>query len=179
MISRSSAILIVIDIQGSLFKAMQDKENLLVNATKIIKGAKIFNLPIIVTEQIPEKLGQTIPDLTQELDGIERIGKESFSCWGNNRFREKLESLGRRKIIIIGIESHICVYQTAVDLIDNGFSVHVVADAVSSRTKENSDIGLAAMKSAGARLTSTEMVLFELLRKASDAGFKDIQKIVK
>jgi nicotinamidase-related amidase len=179
MISRSSAVLIVIDIQDRLFQAMQDKENLFVNAAKMIKGAKIFNLPIIVTEQIPEKLGQTIPELTPELDGIERIAKESFSCWGNNRFQEKLESLGRRKVIIIGIESHVCVYQTVVDLIDNGFSVHVVADAVSSRTKENSDIGLAAMKSAGACLTGTEMVLFELLQKASDAGFKDIQKIVK
>lgn len=179
MISRSSAALIVIDIQDKLFQAMHDKENLFVNAAKTIKGAKVFDLPIIVTEQIPEKLGQTIPDISRELGDIECIAKESFSCWENNRFQEKLKSLNHRNIIIIGIESHICVYQTSIDLIDNGFSVHIVADAVSSRTKENSDIGLAAMRNAGAYVTSTEMVLFEILRSAGNAGFKDIQKIVK
>ena len=179
MISRSAAVLIVIDIQGNLFQAMQDKENLLVNAVKVIRGAKIFNLPIIVTEQIPEKLGQTIPALARELNGVESIGKEIFSCWGNNHFRGKLESLSRREAIILGIESHVCVYQTAIDLIDNGYGVHVVADAVSSRTRENSDIGLTVMKSAGAQLTCAEMVLFELLRSAGDDKFKEIFKIVK
>jgi nicotinamidase-related amidase len=179
MISRSAAVLIVIDIQGSLFQAMQGKENLLVNASKVIKGAKTFNLPIIVTEQIPKKLGHTISALTSELNDIRPIGKESFSCWGNSDFREKLEFFGRRGAIILGIESHVCVYQTAVDLIDNGYSVHVVADAVSSRTKENSDIGLTAMKNAGAHLTSAEMILFELLRSADDAKFKEVYKIVK
>lgn len=179
MISRSAAVLIIIDIQGNLFQVMQDKGNLLGNAVKVIKGAKIFNLPIIVTEQIPEKLGQTIPALAQELSGSETIGKESFSCWGNNKFQEKLEAFSRREAIIMGIESHVCVYQTAIDLIDNGYNVHVVADAVSSRTKENSAIGIGAMKSAGTHITSTEMVLFELLRSAGDAKFKDIYKIVK
>jgi len=179
MINRSAAVLIVVDIQGNLFQAMQDKENLLANTAKVIKGAKIFNLPIIVTEQIPEKLGQTIPAIAQELTGVETIDKESFSCWGNNKFQEKLKSISRRKAIIMGIECHVCVYQTVIDLIDNGYSVHVVADAVSSRTKENRDIGLAAMKNAGAHLTSTEMVLFELLHSAGDAKFKEIYKIVK
>lgn len=179
MLSRSSAILIVIDFQNNLFKAMQDKENLLLNAAKMIKGAKIFSLPIIVTEQIPEKLGQTIPELAAELNGIERISKETFSSWENNKFREKLESISHRQVIIMGIESHICVYQTAVDLIGNGYEVHVVADAVSSRTRSNSDIGIAAMKSAGVHVTSTEMVIFEFLRSAGDSMFRDIQKIVK
>ncbi|MGV8058718.1 MAG: hydrolase [Smithellaceae bacterium] len=179
MISRSSAALLVIDIQGSLYQAMQDKENLLINAVKVIKGARVFNLPIIVTEQIPEKLGQTVSAIDQELNGIETIGKESFSCWENDIFREKLESFSRREVIIMGIESHVCVYQTSVDLITNGYSVHVVADAVSSRKKENSDIGLNAMKSAGAHLTCAEMILFELLRSAGDAKFKEIHKIVK
>ncbi len=179
MISRSSAALVVIDYQDKLFQAMHDKENLLVNAVKVIRGAKVFDLPLIVTEQIPEKLGQTIPDVIGELGSVERIPKESFSCWGNDRFQEQVKLLNRRDIIIIGIESHICVYQTAVDLLDNGYNVHIVADAVSSRTKENSDLGLAAIKSAGACITSTEMALFEILRSAGNAGFKDIQKIVK
>lgn len=179
MINRSAAALIVIDIQGNLFQAMQDKENLLVNAIKVIKGAKVFTLPTIATEQIPEKLGKTIPALARELSGTGIIGKESFSCWRDDKFQEELKSLNRREAIIMGIECHVCVYQTAVDLIDNGYRVHIVADAVSSRTKENRDIGLAAMKSAGAHLTSAEMVLFELLHSAGDAKFKDIYKIVK
>jgi nicotinamidase-related amidase len=179
MISRDEVVLVVIDIQTKLFQSMQEKENLLDSALKTIKGAKVFNLPIIVTEQIPEKLAQTVPELARELEGIERISKESFSSWGKSKFREKLESVGRRKAVICGIESHICVYQTAVDLIANGYEVHVIADAVSSRTRENREVGLAAMKSAGVHLTSAEMFLFEIMRTAEDAGFRDIQKIVK
>jgi len=179
MISRSAAVLVVVDIQGNLFGAMQNKENLLANTIKVVKGAGIFNLPMIVTEQIPEKLGRTTPSLARELGDTEILGKESFSCWGNDKFREKMESFSRRKVILLGVECHVCVYQTALDLIDNGYSVHVVADAVSSRTKENCKTGLAAMKRAGAFLTSTEMVLFELLRTASDAKFKEIYRIVK
>jgi nicotinamidase-related amidase len=179
MISRDSTILIVIDFQDKLFQVMQDKENLLANAAKVIKGAKVFDMPIIVTEQSPEKLGPTLPALSRELNGSATIGKENFSSWKDNKFREKLESINCRSAVIMGIECHVCVYQTAVDLIDNGYSVHVIADAVSSRSKENKDIGLAAMKSAGAHLTSTEMVLFELVRSAGDAKFKDIHKIVK
>jgi isochorismate hydrolase len=179
MLNRDSAVLIVIDIQGSLFQAMQDKENLLAQAIKVIKGSNVFNLPIIVTEQTPAKLGQTVLQITQELTGSEIISKETFSCWGNNHFREKLATFSRREVIVMGIEGHVCVYQTVIDLMENGYIVHVVADAVSSRTKENSTIGLAAMKSAGAHLTSAEMVLFELLRSAGDANFKEIYKIVK
>ena len=179
MLSRESAVLIVIDIQGNLFEAMQGKEKLLANALKVIKGAKIFNLPIIATEQIPQKLGQTIPILAQELAGSATISKESFSCWGNSQFKEKIESFGRKVIIILGIECHVCVYQTASDLIHNGYDVYVVADAVSSRTEENSDIGIEAMKESGAHITSTEMLLFELLGSAGDARFKAIYKLVK
>lgn len=179
MINLDEAVLIVIDIQDKLFQAMHNKEDLLANAAKTIKGAKVFNLPIVVTEQIPEKLGETIPEIAGELEGIERISKSSFSSWGESRFRDKLKSVNHRKAVILGIESHICVYQTAVDLINNGYEVHIVADAVSSRTKESSDIGLAAMRSAGANVTNTEMFLFEILGSAKNAGFKDIQKIVK
>jgi nicotinamidase-related amidase len=179
MIAPESALLVVIDIQGNLLQVMQDKENLLANAVKITKGAQALNLPLLATEQSPEKLGPTVLPVLQEFAGVEPIGKESFSGWQNDRFRERLAALNRRDAIIIGIECHVCVYQTAIDLIENGYRVHVVSDAVSSRTAENCRTGLAAMKSAGANLTSTEMVLFELLRTAGDARFKAIHKIVK
>jgi len=179
MLSRTAAVLVIIDIQGNLAQAMNDRENIFANTVKLIKGFKVLNLPILVTEQIPEKLGQTIPQIAAELGGIKPIAKETFSCWADVHFREQLEALSRKHIVLLGIESHVCVYQTALDLISNGYNVHLVADAVSSCTKENRDIGLNAMKSAGAHLTSTEMVLFELLRTAVDPKAKDIFKIVK
>jgi nicotinamidase-related amidase len=179
MISRSAAVLVIIDIQGNLAQAMFDKENLFANSVKLIKGFKALSLPVIVTEQLPQKLGQTLPQIAAELDDIKPIAKESFSCWDEKNFKEKLEGLNRRDVVLLGIETHVCVYQTALNLISNGYNVHLVADAVSSRTTENRQIGIDAMKSAGAKITSTEMVLFELLRTAADPKAKDFFKIVK
>ena len=179
MISRTNAALIIIDIQGNLAQAMHDKENLFTNNIRLIQGFKVLNLPIIFTEQIPQKLGLTIPVISQELNGIVPIAKEAFSCWDDRNFKEQLEGLNRRQVVITGIECHVCVYQTALDLMSNGYTVHLVTDAVSSRTSENRKVGIDAIKSAGAHLTSTEMVLFELLRTAADPKFKDIFKIVK
>jgi nicotinamidase-related amidase len=179
MLSRTDTILIIIDIQGNLAQAMHEKENLFANNVKLIQGFKAFNLPIIFTEQIPQKLGLTIPLISKELSGIVPIAKETFSCCDDRNFKEHLEGLNRRHVIVAGIECHVCVYQTALDLISNGYTVHLVTDAVSSRTPENRQVGIDAIKSAGAHLTSTEMVLFELLRTAADPKFKDIFKIVK
>jgi len=179
MISRNAAVLVIIDIQGNLAQAMFDKENIFANAIKLIKGFKALNLPIIVTEQIPEKLGKTLPQIADEIEGFNPIAKESFSCWGENNFKERLESLSRRHVVLLGIETHVCVYQTALDLLCEGYNVHLVADAVSSRTPENRQIGIDAMKSTGAHITSTEMVLFELLRTAADPKAKEFFKIVK
>jgi len=179
MISRTDAVLVIIDIQGNLAQAMLDKENLFSNAVKLIKGFNVLNLPVIITEQIPQKLGRTLPQIAAELDGVKPIAKESFSCWEENNFKEQLKALRRRDVVLLGIETHVCVYQTAVDLISNGYNVHLVADAVSSRTPENRRIGIEAMKSAGAKITSTEMVLFEMLRTAADPKAKEFFKIVK
>lgn len=179
MISRTAAVLVIVDIQGNLAQVMFDKENLFADTVRLIKGFRALNLPIIVTEQIPAKLGNTLPQIADEIDGFNPIAKESFSCWDENNFREKLETFSRRHVVLSGIETHVCVYQTALDLIDNGYNVYLVADAVSSRTPENRQIGIEAMKKAGAHVTSTEMVLFELLRTAADPKAKDFFKIVK
>ena len=174
MLSRAAAVLVIIDIQGNLAQAMFDKDNLFANTIKLKKGFKTLTLPIIATEQTSEKLGKTLDIIAAQLAGIEPIVKESFSCWPNAQFHEQLEALSRRHVVMTGIESHVCVYQTALDLLANGYSVHLVADAVSSRTPENRQIGIDAMKSAGAQIASTEMVLFELLRTAADQKAKDI-----
>jgi nicotinamidase-related amidase len=179
VLSRTAAVLILIDFQGKLAQAMVDKENLFANNIKLIQGFRALNLPIMVTEQMPEKLGPTIPQLLQELGGVKPIAKETFSCWADASFHDHLESLTRRHVVLTGIECHVCVYQTALDLMSNGYTVHLVTDAVSSRTPENREVGIQAIKSAGAQITSAEMVLFELLRSAADPKAKDIFKIVK
>lgn len=180
MLTIDNTALIVIDVQGKLAQLMFQKEELFANLEKIIKGAQVLELPIIWTEQVPEKLGPTTPEIAELLlDSVQPISKASFSCWGVQPFKTALEQLNRRQILVAGIETHICVYQTTLDLLAQGYEVHLVADAVSSRTAANRQIGLNRIKEAGATLTSTEMALFELLRVAEGDKFKQIAKIVK
>ncbi|NLA41870.1 MAG: hydrolase [Smithella sp.] len=179
MLSRTAAVLILIDFQGKLAQSMHNKEDLFANTVKLIRGFRALGLPLLITEQTPEKLGTTIPLLALELTDAKPIAKETFSCWANPLFHDQLESLARRQVVLAGIESHVCVYQTALDLMQNGYTVHLVADAVSSRAPENRKIGIKAVKNAGAQITSTEMVLFELLGTAADPQAREIFKIVK
>jgi isochorismate hydrolase len=177
MLDREKAVLIVVDIQGNLAAAMYEKEFLFENAEKIIRGVQLLGVPVLVTEQI--KLGPTIPALARYLPGVNPIVKDSFSCCGDERFMRELTALSRGQILMTGIEAHVCAYQTSMDLIERGFEVHLVADAVSSRTARNREIGIQKLIAAGAVLTSTEMALFELLKTAADSRAKDLFKIIK
>lgn len=179
MLAIDNTALVVIDVQGKLAEMMVQKETLYANLQRMIEGAKILELPIVVTEQVPDKLGPTRPEIKPLLEGIEPIAKNSFSCCGNDAFMSRLSSVNRQQILITGIETHICVYQTAVDLLEQDYEVQLVADAVSSRTQENRQIGLDRIKEAGASLTSTETALFELLRVAEGSKFREIAKLVK
>jgi nicotinamidase-related amidase len=171
---------VVIDVQGKLAQLMYQKESLFANLKRMIQGARVLELPVLWTEQVPEKLGETTPEIRELLVEMGRpISKVSFSCCGNEPFMAQLKGLNRKQLLLAGIETHICVYQTALDLLRLDYEVQVVADAVSSRAAENRQIGLERMKEAGARLTSTEMALFELLRAAEGPRFKAITGIVK
>ena len=179
MLILENTVLIVVDVQDKLARVMHKKEMLFDSLQKLIKGAQILGIPIILTEQNPEGLGPTIPEVVRLLPDIQPIPKLSFSCCGDERFLQELEALNRKQVLIAGIEAHVCVYQTAMDLLRLGHEVQVVADAVSSRTAENKEIGLERVKSEGASLTSTETALFELLKVAEGEKFKKILKIVK
>lgn len=180
MLTVKNTALVVVDVQGKLAQIMDQKEALFANLEKMIKGIQVLEIPIIWTEQVPEKLGPTLPELSELLThSAKPIAKSSFSCCGHPPFMEAIQTLGRRQVLLTGIETHVCVYQTALDLLDSGYEVQVVTDAVSSRTSANKQIGLERMKAAGATLTSTEMALFELLRVAEGPQFKQIAKIVK
>lgn len=171
--------LVIIDVQEKLSRVMHEKEKLFENLQKLVKGAQILGIPILVTEQNPNGLGPTVPEIAPILTDIKPVTKFSFSCCGEEPFLREIEKLNRKQILLAGIEAHVCVYQTAIDLIEAGYEVHTVVDCVSSRTPENKNLALDKMKSEGARLTSVEIALFELLRTAKSPKFKELSKIVK
>jgi nicotinamidase-related amidase len=179
MLKMENVALLIVDIQGNLAHSMHGKELLFKNVQKLIKGIQVLGIPILWAEQNPQGLGPTIPEIADILSNIKPISKMSFSCCQNNRFVQALKALNRKQVLIAGIEAHVCVYQTAVDLVDLGYEVQVVTDAVSSRNMENKEIGLQKMRASGVSLTSLETALFELLRVAEGEQFREILKIVK
>ncbi len=179
MLDKKKAVLVVIDVQGKLATLMYQKDNLFANVIRMIEGAKVLGLPIIWTEQLPDKLGETSPEVKRVLEGLTPLVKKSFSCCGDNAFLARLREIDRQQVLLTGIETHVCVYQTAMDLVRDGFEVHLVRDAVSSRIEANYHLGLERIKEAGALLTSVEMSLFEMLRVAEGEQFKQIIRIVK
>jgi nicotinamidase-related amidase len=174
-----NSTLVLIDVQGKLAQLMHDKERLFVNLQIVVKGARLLGVPILWCEQNPRALGPTIPELVENLSGLSPIEKMNFSCCGDPAFDAALHKVQRSQTILCGIESHVCVYQTAADLKDKGFEVAVVADAVSSRSPDNRQIALSRMQSEGICLTSTEMLLFEWMKTAKHGQFKDIAKLVR
>lgn len=175
---RNDSVLVVIDIQEKLIKHIQNKEKLISNIKKLIKTALLFDIPIILTEQ--EKLGQTVKPLIEVLGkSYQPIRKLTFSCMGNEKFREIIKTLKRSTFILTGIENHVCIEQTAFDMLESGYKVHVVKDVVASRKERDSEIAIEKMKSAGVIITSTEMIMYELMRKAGTPEFKKFLEIVK
>ncbi len=179
MLQTDHSILVVVDVQGKLAQLMSERETLFANLQRMIRGAKALDMPVLWAEQLPDKLGPSIPEVAEELSGQQPICKETFSCGENEEFNAALAASGRRQVLLTGIETHICVYQTARDLLERGFAVELVTDATSSRIAGNKTVGVARMQALGAGLTSTEMALFELMRTAAHPAFRTIQGIVK
>ncbi len=171
--------LVVVDVQGKLAGLMDDKETLFGNIAVLIKTAKALGIGIIYCQQNPAALGDTIPQLAGLLADVEPVDKFSFSCCGEERFNARLKAIGSRQVILCGIEAHICVCQTAIDLLDTDREVYVVADAVSSRTAGNKAIAIGRMAGEGAVIVSTEMAMFELLRDAKHKKFKELATLIK
>jgi nicotinamidase-related amidase len=179
MLDIQQCCLTVVDVQGKLAQLMHGKEVLFKNIQILVQAAKILDIPILWCQQCPDALGPTIPEIAQLLDNNEPINKAAFSCCGEEQFNAKLKDLARKQVLLCGIETHVCIYQTAVDLLRQDFHVEVIADAVSSRTLENKQIALNRMSSEGVKITCTETVLFELLKTAEHPQFKQIAKLIK
>ena len=171
--------LVIVDVQEKLFPVMKDRHTLLKNLIILIKGFQLFRLPVIITEQVPEKLGNTIEEVASLFDKIDPVVKSSFSCLGESKFLERLEKIHTDGIILAGIESHVCVYQTSHDLIGRSKHVEVVVDSISSRNINSHNTAITRMKMEGVSLTSVEMLLFFLQKNASGDTFRNLVKLVK
>ena len=178
MLTVDNTVFILVDLQVKLARVMQDRERLIENVCKLVRGMQVLGVPTLWAEQNPDGLGPTVPEVAEIMPG-EPVTKFSFSCGGEPRFIEALDKLDRRQALVAGIETHVCVYQTVRDLLAAGCEVEVVGDAVSARTLENKAIGLEKMRGAGAAVTTVETALFELLKSADGPAFKDILRIVK
>jgi len=174
----SEVVLLLIDIQDKLIPAMKYGEQVIQNVNTLISVAKKLGVPIIVTEQYPKGLGKTVSEVSNNLEGSLTYEKSTFSgC--TSEVTSALKGLGRKKIIITGTETHVCVFQTVRDLLDNGYQVFVVRDAVCSRTKENYLNGLSLMTSMGAVVTNTETALFDFLKQSGTPLFRELSKLIK
>lgn len=177
LIERNNAALIVIDIQEKLIPLVVRNSEIINNIVKLIKFCKTLKIPIIITEQYPKGLGKTVREVSEELKEVKPIEKTSFSCFGSEEFKNALKNNKVKTLILVGVEAHICIAQTALDAIDK-FKVCVVADAVSSRTVENLNIGLQRMRDNGVIISSTEMLMYELLRDSKSKEFKEVKNLL-
>ncbi len=179
---RKNTALVLVDFQERLFQAMaSDRQDAaLKNTLLLLDLARIAKLPVLYTEQYPEGLGRTIPAVQEKLpEGAEPFEKVEFSCWRAEGFAQQFRFLGARGAILIGMESHVCVLGTALDMLAEGINVHVPRDAVVSRTEENRVTGLEMMDRAGVVVTSTETIIFQVLERAGTAEFKAMSKLLK
>ena len=181
IIDRESVALLLLDLQAKLVPAMFDPPGLIRNAQILLRLGDILKLPIVLTAQYTKGLGPVVAEIAQLAPSIAPIEKTSFGCFGERGFLESLKQRARqaRTLLVAGVESHICVMQTVLGALEAGYLVHVAADATSSRSRENWQIGLSRMERAGAVISSTEMIVYELLGKSGTPEFKAILPVLK
>lgn len=174
-------VLVVVDVQERLFAAMDGecRDEMVRNVKLLGTAARRLGVPVLVTEQYPRGLGRTLPELRALLEDVVPIEKVSFSSCGAESFVERLRALGADPVVLAGMETHVCVLLTALDLLAQGFRVSIVADAVCSRRGANVELGLAQARQAGAVVTATETVVFQWLGKADTDGFRELSKLLR
>jgi nicotinamidase-related amidase len=180
-LDRKASALVVVDVQERLFGAMEpeQREAMVRNLKILIAGARRLGMPLLVTEQYPKGLGHTLPELRDALGSVEPAAKVAFSCCAVEGFTEGLRRGGIRSVVLTGLETHVCVAMTTLDLMAEGFAVHVPADATVSRTRQNWEAGLSLLRAEGAVVTTTETVLFQLLRQADTDDFRALAPLLR
>ena len=176
-----SCVLAVVDIQEKLLPPIFNKQELVKNSQLLIRLAGILHIPVLVSTQYSKGLGQTVPEIASLLNGIPAFDKLEFSCFGKDEFCSAVKSLpgNRNTLLVCGMEAHICVMQTVLHGLERGYLVHVASDAVGSRSEWNWRVGLDRMRSAGAVISSTEMMMYELLRKSGTPAFKELLQYIR
>ena len=179
LLNRENTGLLIIDVQEKLMEVMGRKEGIMQNIIKLLHLSELFKLPLILTEQYPRWLGPTLKEIQDLLPDYDPITKMHFNCCDVDAFNERLEGERLQNVIVTGVESHICVFQTCACLLQRGYAVHVPQDAVDSRTDDNWRVGLELLREAGAFITSTETVIYQIMGKAGTKEFKKMLKILK
>lgn len=179
MLNTEEAVLVMVDFQARLAGIVDRKELVLPNALKLVNGCQALEVPILPTLQVPEKLGPMPPELEGALGDVTPIPKVVFSALREPAFLLALRQTGRSQVLLTGIEAHVCVLQTGLDLLDAGYSVYVLSDSIFSRTAENHQLALTRLHDAGATLSSVEMALFEMIRTSAHPQFRTISQIIK
>ncbi len=176
LLKREDVAVVIVDIQERLLPVIANKDTLLSNVIKLVRFAKLLGVPIIASEQI--KLGPTVSEIRNELPNLETVTKAEFDALKNAQFAECLDVLNKKSLIVVGIETHICVTQTVLHALPR-YTVHVLGDAVGSRSMENWQVGIERMRQAGAVISSTEMAMYEVLEKAGTDEFRAVLELVK
>ena len=181
-LQRTESLLVIVDVQEKLMPVIDRADAVIANIARLVRAAKVMDLPVVLTEQYSKGLGHTMPDVKSAFDetfGYQPIEKATFSAYGAGEFVAALRLARRKQILIAGVETHVCVYQTVSDLLAAGYEVTLLTDAMSSRTAANKEIAIQRMAKDGAKLSSTEMALFEMTVTSATAEFKAISKLVK
>ena len=178
-ILKENTLGLVIDIQERLLPHIHQYEKMLSNTTILIDGLKVLNIPLLITEQYRKGLGPTVNEIQNKFDDFAPLEKMTFSCCDEDGFNRKLKELDRKNVIIFGIEAHVCVLQTALDLISDGYQPVVISDCISSRSIDDKLIAIERMRKEGAIVSSYESILFELARISGTEAFKAISKLVR
>ncbi|NUN16675.1 MAG: isochorismatase family protein [Myxococcales bacterium] len=178
----TDSVLLIVDAQDRLLQAFSEdsRVKIIKNARILAQSAQIMDVPIIVTEQYPAGLGHTVSELLEVLPAGQKVHEKlDFSCYRSTGFSSILSDFGRKSIILLGVEAHICVLQTAIDLVNAGYLIHVAADAVGSRTNSNCEVGLSMMRDNQTVISSTETIVFQWLKRAGSDAFKKISRLVR
>ncbi len=179
LFTNENSLVLLIDFQERFVPVLHKNDETVKNIKLLLAGANVYNLPIIVTEQVPEKLGPTIPDFKEYLSKAKFFYKKTMSCCGQIGFVDELKKREIKRIAVCGIEAHVCVLQTCLDLIHNGFQVHLASDAITTRIPHNKEVAIEKMKNAGVIVSSVETILFEMAYTAGTEEFKQLQQLFK
>ena len=179
LFTHENSLILLIDFQERFVPVLHKNDETVKNIKLLLAGANVYSLPIIATEQVPEKLGPTISDFKEYLQHAKFFYKKTMSCCGQIGFLEELKKRDIKRIAVCGIEAHVCVLQTSLDLIHNGFQVHLACDAITTRVPYNKEIAVEKMKSAGVIVSSVETILFEMAYTAGTEEFKKLQQLFK